>query len=189
MRKAILTLLLFLLLIPLYPAYAAPTIKPAIDKMDDSASKAAVLKANLLKFKDQKKAALVEKINDTLAMINKKRTDQMNKNLDTMSKILSRLETYVNELTGKDTTDAKKAIADAKSAITIVRTAVDAQSKKDYTLEATSEAIIRTDAKAARDSLHKDLKATRKLVIDAKQAVAYAIEVAAITVKGNKNGP
>ena len=55
---------------------------------------------------------------------------------------------------------------------------METQAGNDYTIEATKEATIKTDARAVRDKLHTDLKATRKLVIEAKQAVGNAIRVA-----------
>lgn len=191
MRYALVVILAIFSLTLFYPVYAADATASTatkLGKIENSASKAAVLKARLKLFKDQRKAAMVEKINDTLARINKNRTDSMMKNLERMSQILTKVENFINSVSGKDTTDAKKAVADAKVAIDTAKVAVDAQSKKEYTIEATSEATIRQDAKAARDSLHQDLQTTRKLVIDAKKAVANAIMVTATTVKGVKNG-
>lgn len=155
---------------------------------ENAATREAALKAKLQTFKDKKKAATVERVNTTLAMINKKQTDQMLKHLDKMSELLSRLETRVSSQSGKDTTQATKAIADAKTSISTARTAVQAQQAKDYTITATSEVKVKDDAKKERDLLHTDLSSTRGLVIKAKQAVANAIQVAATTLEGENNG-
>lgn len=144
------------------------------------ASKAADLKTRLEQFKDQKKAQSAERISNTLNKINKIRTDQMLKHLNLMSTILDKLEARVNQGKPdiKDPTKAKDAIASARGTIASASAAVATQAEKDYTLTATSEAKIKTEAKIMRDKLHTDLQAARKLVISAKQAVANAIRVA-----------
>ncbi|MBI4038255.1 hypothetical protein HY387_01240 [Candidatus Daviesbacteria bacterium] len=149
------------------------------------ATRAAALKLKLQAFRDQNKAKRVEKINETLAMINKKRTDHFVKFLDNAQRISNKLEDRVNEAeaSGKDTTVAKAAIADAKTAIQAAKAAVLDQADNDYTIEVSSEKTVREDAKAARDSLRNDLGNLRKQVVEAKQAVAKAIQVAATTLK------
>lgn len=152
------------------------------------ASKTAQLKGRFLKFKDQKKAERAERINENLNKINEKRIKQMSKHLEKMKKLLARLSSWVEEQgkKGKDTTEAKTAIEKSKQAIDKAQTAVNEQKSKDYSLEASSEAKIKDEAKAMRDKLHQDLSSTRKLVIDAKQSLANAIRVAAKTLGGLK---
>lgn len=152
------------------------------------ASRAATLKARLAQFRDQKKADKVSRINETLAMINKKRTDMMLKFLNNAERILGKLETRVNDAgtKGKDTTQAKAAITDAKKVIADARAAVVAQAAKTYTINVSSETTVRADAKTARDQLHNDLQSVRTQVQNAKKAVANAIRVAATTLGGTK---
>ena len=76
---------------------------------------------------------------------------------------------------------ARKAIATASAALNI-------QSQKDYTIQVTTESRIKFDAQKQRDLLHNDLVAIRKMVIDAKQAVANAIRIAKAGSLGNKEG-
>lgn len=143
------------------------------------ASKEAALKIRLQQFRNQRKAAIVERISTTLNRINKNQTDQMLKHLDRMQVILDKLEARVdqNKPDIKDPAKARTAIASASAAIASASTAVQAQAAKDYTLTGSSEAAIRAEAKAARDKLHTDLQAMRKLSIAAKQAVGNAIRV------------
>lgn len=133
------------------------------------ASKEAVLKAKLDAFKDKRKAEIAQRVSSNLNKINAKRTEQMTKNLQVMTNILGRLE---SKATGAS---ASAEIAKAKDAIASAQSAVTAQSEKDYTVTVTTENKIRVDTKAKRDQLMKDLQATRKLVIDAKQSLANAI--------------
>ena len=94
--------------------------------------------------------------------------------------ILDKLEARVNSGTPdiKGSASASAAIASARDAIASASAAVSDQALKDYTIVVTSESNIRIDAKTQRDKLHTDLLALRKIVIDAKQAVANAIRVA-----------
>lgn len=187
--------LLSLLLIAAYPVWAQDATRAGAAKKEQVkdrvevrketlkeriATREAALKAKLEKFRDKQKAQKAERINTTLTKINKNQTEQMLKHLSRMSVILNKLENRVNKGSPevKDATVAKTAIADAKAAIASATAAVKAQSEKDYTLQVSSESAVRKDAQKKRTELHADLLAVRKLVIDAKQAVANAIRVA-----------
>lgn len=135
------------------------------------ASREAMLRARLQKFKDQRKAEVAQRVNTNLNRINQNQTQQMLKHLEKMTTILNRLEDRVNKGT-------KEAIASASASIAQATSAVQTQALNDYTITVISEATVRANAKASRDRLHTDLLAVRKLVIDAKQAVANAIRVA-----------
>lgn len=185
MKKLLLILFaLSFVLFSAYPVLAQISTPGAGIRSEKLASRAAVLKAKLQQFKDQQKAARVERINTELARINNKRAEQMLKFLDRASNILSRLETRVDEATaaGKDTGAAKQAIADAKTALDSAKTAVEAQAQNDYTISITSESTVRADARAARDKLRIDLQTLKSQITAAKQAVGKAIKVAATTL-------
>lgn len=124
------------------------------------ATREAALKEKLAKFKDQKKAQRVDKINAELNRINKQRTDQMLKFLDNAERILAKVPN------GSSSAQAK---------IDEARVAVKAQAEKDYTITITSEAKVKDDAKLAHERLRTDLQALKKLITEAKQAVAKAI--------------
>lgn len=149
-------------------------------KKTQIASREAALTAKLKTFKDQKKATAAARVSENLNRINDKQTEQMLKHLTKMTAILDKLEARVNENRPdiKDPNLARVAIASAEAAIASASSAVTDQAGKDYTLQVSAESKIKTIAKAARDSLHADLKAVRDMVIDAKQSVAAAIRVA-----------
>lgn len=148
------------------------------------ASKTASLRLKLQTFKDKKKAETADKVNINLNNINQKQTAQMQKHLDKMSAILDKLEARVESGKPdiKGPAAARTAIASARATIASVSAVVSAQALKDYTIIVTSEGRIGLDAKTQRDKLHTDLLSLRKIVIDAKQAVANAIRIA-------KSGP
>lgn len=154
------------------------------------ASHEAEMKAKIQKFKDKQKAEIAARINTNLNRINQNQTDTMLKNLDLMSSLLDKLADRVTQGTPdiKDPALANQAIADAREAIANARTAVEAQAQKDYTIAVTTETRIRLDAQAKRDQLHTDIKAVRKLVIDAKQAVSNAIRVAKSRKEATQSG-
>lgn len=147
---------------------------------ENLASRAAALKTRLQAFKDQKKAGLAERINTNLNAINQNQTKQMQKHLNTMTNILDRLAFKVNQAAGdiKDPAAARTAITSARTSIATASAAVSAQAQKDYTIQVTSEARIKADAKKQRDQLHADLLALKKMIVDERQRVANAIRVA-----------
>lgn len=154
-------------------------------RLDKIASHAATLHAKLQTFRDQKKAAIIDQINTTLAGINKTRTTEMTAHLDMMSAIVTKLEARVTGVgTGKDTASASAAITSAKTAIDTARTAVTTQAGNDYTITVTSETVARVQVKATRDKLFKDLSTTHGLVVAARQAVANAISTASTLLGG-----
>ncbi len=136
------------------------------------ASREAALKAKLQTFKDKRKADLTQRISTTLNDINKQQTQQMLKNLDTMSSILDKLEVILNN------SEASAAIASTRQTIATTSAAVNEQAQNDYTIQVSSESTVRLDAKAKRDQLFNDLRAVRKDVIDAKQSVFNVFRIA-----------
>lgn len=153
------------------------------------ASRAAALREKLQNFKNKIKANLVEKISNVLNRINQNQTTQMQKHLDKMSSMVTRLENRVNEATaGANTASASAAVNNAEAAVASASTAVANQAKMDYTLNISTESAARADTKAARDKLRDDLMSVRRLVIEAKQAVANAIRTVAQSLGGIKSG-
>lgn len=159
-------------------------------KKERIASRAAFLKEKLSKFKDKRKASIAERINDNLNKINDRRTEAMLRHLNKMSEILGKISSRLSQSTpsAQALTEAQTAISDAQAAINTAKEAVETQAEKDYTIEATTEARIRDDAKVARDSLHKDLKAVHDLVVAARKAVSDAISNSVSSLKGEGNG-
>lgn len=194
------------LLAPLYPVFAQTTAitprplplrpeasisaKPLLIGRENLASRSAELKAKLLGFRDKQKATMVQRINDTLAMINKNRTDTMLKRLDVMTRILTRLESKTSEasVSAKLTTSPQGSLDQAKLAIDSATKAVQAQAEMDYTIKVSSESGVRTDAQEAREKLHTDLKTVNEQVIAAKKALSQSIQTILQSLGGATNG-
>jgi len=150
------------------------------DRKGKIASHEAEIRAKILAFKNKQKAEIASRVNTNLNKINQNQTDQMLKHLDNMSLLLDKLAARVSSGSPdiKDPAAANQAIADAREAIDKAKSSVQAQAQKDYTITVTTETKIRADAQAQREQLYKDIMATRKLVIDAKQATSNAVRVA-----------
>lgn len=123
---------------------------------DDIKERRADFKLKIAKIKDEKKKAIVEKLDIRFNEVNAKRTAQMTKHLDRMSEIL-----------GKVTGDT----ASAGSAIEIAREAVTAQGEKTYVITISTEANLKMDVGKVRSQLEADLKAVNELVKSAREAV------------------
>ena len=205
MRKILSILVAVALLTPLYPVYAqtdtaAPSVKRITrpttasaaakleaakerleDKMenvrDKMATRAAQLKAKLAKFKDKAKANRVEAINNNLNTVNTRRTNQMQSALERISNVLNKLKTWVTEqeAAGKDVSALKQAITETEALWAQADAAVKDQADNDYTIEINTESTVKADARAARDSLHSDLKAVHDKLVSVRQTLAGAL--------------
>ena len=149
------------------------------------ASREAELRDRLAKFQDQRKAQITQKVSENLNRINKNRTDEMKKHLETLSGILGKVETRASSSATTSTTLAT-AVASASDAISNAQSAVANQASKDYTINATSEATLRADVKVKRDQLFSDLTAVRQQVISSREAVANAIKTLLASKGGSK---
>lgn len=132
------------------------TVKQQIK--DSVAAKREEFNAKLQTIKDQKKKALVERIDAKLANANVKHTDRF-------MHVLSNLQTILDKISEDiDKTEAQPAIDAAKLA-------VENQAAKTYTITISTERALRSDVGTVTSQLRLDLMATHKTVADAKQAV------------------
>ena len=136
-----------------------------MEKRQEMEGKREEYKAKWQGIKDDKKKALLEKIDDRLNEFNQKASTSM-------SKVLARLSGIVEKLADKtDVTKAQTSIAEAQ-------VAVDAQAAKEYVIEFEDETGLRVGASSAKESLRADLKVVRGLVGEARELVKMALEAA-----------
>lgn len=128
-------------------------------------------KQKLTTIKDERKQALVEKIDTSMQEINSRRTTQM-------TAALTRLSTIIDHVASKagDNVEAKAAVATAQTAIATAKQAVAAQLAKDYVITITGETTLGQAVKTTIQSLRTDLQATHAIVVSAQQAVIQAIK-------------
>lgn len=141
------------------------------------ASREAVFKEKVQRFKDKKKAEAVTKINDKLNVLNKRRVEEMSKHVDKMSEILLKV-------TAKGD---KTAVSQAQTAIDAAKAALQVQATQDYNITLTIESKVQQDARQVKQKLTDDLKATHQKVVEARQALAVAISSVS-NANGGTNG-
>lgn len=136
----------------------------------------AALRQKLTQLKDQRKAAIVERINTKLARVNEKATNRMTTVIEKLDSILARIDNKTQSASaqGKDVSTAQGMVASANNALADAKSAVSSQAGKDYTIQISSEDSLRSDVGATFSQLQQDLRSTRKTVIQAKQAVMQA---------------
>lgn len=202
-------------LTPLYPVYAQqpqsainPRLKaattpgnlktvmvaePAVGNMENvrekMASREAALKEKLAKFKDKAKAQRVENINNSLFKVNQNQTAYIQQILTKLSQMLERAKNLSQEAAaaGQDVTALNEAINNAQTAWNQANDANTAQTENDYTIAVNTETTVVADAKAARNSLHTNLKAVREKVKAARKALVDVFNTAK-ALKGANNG-
>jgi len=129
------------------------------------ATKRQEFKAKLQIIKDNKKKALVERIDTKLSNVNTKHTDRFAQALSNLQVLLDKISLTATE---------KSVLADiatAQIAIDAAKFAVETQAAKIYTITISTESALRSDVGTVTSQLRQDLAATHKLVVDAKQAV------------------
>lgn len=141
------------------------------------ASGSAALRAKLQTFRDKKKAATIERINEAISRINQRRSSQMLQHVDVMNGILSKAESKVVAIqgAGQDVSMVMGDIQTAKAELAKAKTAVEDQSKKTYDINIASESGAKAAVKSTRDLLEQDLKATHGLVKEARRVLINAI--------------
>src|SRR3990167_4664409 len=141
-------------------------------------------KTRIAKIKDTKKQAIVEKIDNQIAVLNKKHTDRFNKLLEKLTSILSRIETKTDELEtdGVNVSTVDVAVQIARDAISVAQREILDQAGKDYVIEIDTESnlrevvysgfkefrgdmeILRDSIKVVRDAVYEAAKTLREVV-------------------------
>lgn len=146
-------------------------------------------KEQLEAFKDKKRQALLTRIDEKITNINKRRTSHMVKVLDKLSSIRDRLDSKIASASaaGKDVTTAQVAIEKANDTIATAQSTVSSQAGKEYVINMPDEGGVKAAVGSVVNQLQQDLRATHKIVVDAKQAVMSAAkEVAKLKIEKEK---
>ncbi len=140
------------------------------------------VKDRLSAIRDEKKKALIVRIGEKLANINKNRADHLLKILTRLEEIVKKIETRTAEVKGKgiDTSVVDAAVATAKTSIANAQVAVTAQAAKVYTITVNSETTAKNEVGQFMKGLEADLKTVRDLVKAAQESVMRA----AVALKG-----
>jgi len=138
---------------------AINNIKTAIQLKRDE------FKLQLQTIKDQKKKALIERIDAKLAEVNKNQTTKYKEALTRMQGFLTKKSQSITD---------PKLIAEiilAQNAIDAVNALVKTQEEKVYTITITDDATLKLNAGATISQLRHDLNATYAQVMNVKQMI------------------
>lgn len=147
-----------------------------MEAMQDVKEAREEFKAKLQTITDERKKAVVGRIDTRLSSSNDKHTEKMADNLEKLSSILERISTKAATLKseGKDTTDVDTAIAEAQTKITAAQTAVATQAGKEYVITIADETTLGATISPVVTQFRTDIGTVHKLVVDAQQAVVAA---------------
>lgn len=134
------------------------------------------LKEKLGKIKDERKKAVVEKINNQIAELNTRQMNHFSNLLDQLDKILVKINERVEivAVNGRDVTLARTAMENARTAIAAAREAIVVQSGKVYAIGITTEDKLGADVGKTRQLVHTDIVGVREKVKAAREAVHKA---------------
>lgn len=152
---------------PVFAQTTTPTATPT------KANGREQFRVKLQTIRDEKKKAIVERIDQQIVNLNTIRTTIMLRHLTKIEEILNKVEARTNEVaaTGKDVAAVRTAITKARDAIAAARTAVNAQVGKTYTINITTEASLGSAVATARKQFASDLLAAHKTVVAARKSV------------------
>jgi hypothetical protein len=119
-------------------------------------------KANILKIKDQKKKALIERIDAKIAEVNTRITANFTRVLTVIQEKLSKIQSQDPKVLPD--------IATVQTAIDLAKIAVDKQAANIYTITIGTDLTLKANAGTIVSQFRQDIVAVHELVIDAKQA-------------------
>lgn len=122
-------------------------------------------RTRLQTIKDQKKKALVERIDARIAEVNKNQATKYAQALDWLQGFLDKMNIAAIDVAPLAN------LASAQTTIDTAKSAVATQVEKTYTMTITDELTLRQNAGTLVSQFRQDITAVHKLVMDAKQAV------------------
>ena len=126
----------------------------------------------LQQIKDTRKQKIVANLDRAYVNINKRWTTHFLNVLERLTKILDKVKARAES---QNDTEALNSINDIYSQIAQVKTNVEEQAAKTYTLEITSEDKLGEAAKAVHSQLRNDLQALREQIKDIRESIRKVI--------------
>ena len=153
------------------------TFKPIRAENAMLKSKIQTFREQIQAIKDERKKALVAKIEDHIATSNARLTTKMTNALNRMTQILQNMKDKATTLktAGKNTAALDAAIVAADTAIANAKAAVLAQSQKEYSTTLGDDSTLKGVIGLLVSQFRLDLTGVYKLVVDARQALANVI--------------
>lgn len=138
-------------------------------------------KTKLAAVRDQKKQAIVGRVDEKLARINKNRVAHWQRVLARLEEVLGKVEKMTANLKakGKDVAAVEQAIAKAKEALAAAKEAVAAQSEKEYIITIVSETALRINVGQTIKTQQTDLQTVLKTLNEARRQVGNTVRALA----------
>jgi hypothetical protein len=133
-------------------------------------------KQKLSQIKDQRKQAIMTKLDNRINTINKNRTDKMTERIERLDSILGKISTdeATLKLQGTNTTLLHNDVTAAQTAIDAARQVVSDQAAKDYIMDVTTDDALKNAASTTIQEYITDMKAVYTKVVAAQSAVVKA---------------
>lgn len=133
-------------------------------------------KEKIQTIKDEKKKAVVDRLDAKMNNVNTNRTARFTSAISKLRAILGKIQDKATaaKTSGKDTSTLDTALLDAQTALDAAEEAIAVQAEKEYVITVEDESTLRSTVGSTTKQLQEDLRATHKLVVGAKQAVQNA---------------
>lgn len=130
-------------------------------------------KEKLQIIRDEKKKALVERIDERISKLNKNYVAKFSEAVRKLEAILNGLKekTAIFTASGANVSMVDNAIANAQTAIDSAKISLAEQEAKVYNIEVSSETGLKANVGRTVSQFRKDLRDVHKKIVDAKQAV------------------
>jgi len=125
-------------------------------------------KEKLQQIKDLRKQKILEKIDQSLANINRRWTTHFTNVLNRLTKILEKIQ---NRKEAQNNPAIQAKIQTIAQQIQTTKTAVTNQAAKEYTLQITTEEKLGEAVQKAHESLRSDLQALRDQIKDIRESI------------------
>lgn len=127
----------------------------------------------LQEIKDARKQKIVASLDRSYVNINNRWTTHFKNVLERLTKILDKVKIRAEE---QKNSEALSSINDIYNQIDQVKTAVEEQALKTYTIEITSEDKLGEAAKAVHSELRNDLQSLREQIKDIRESIRKVVQ-------------
>lgn len=145
-------------------------------------------KMKVAEIKDVRKKILLTNLDTKIAMINKKRTEEMTKIIKRLREVLAKIESRATgfELSESEKSELETAVNEAKVAIDNAETSVIAQAEKQYIAEITTESELKDSLGAIVKQMEKDLQDVNMIILAAKKSLSNAGKLLNTVIESRK---
>lgn len=160
-------------------------IQKRLDAVERVKDKRESFREKLATIKDERKRAIVERIDNRISTINENRTNRFAEALEKLNLILDRIINKTNSLEseGVDVTELNNSIVIAQSALNNAEDAVEGQAGKEYVIEIDTESTLGSVVSSTVRDIKNDLRIVHQAVVDARTSIRKTVGQLRATMK------